>query len=256
MDSQSEFLDIITENIPNECVFKFGNHEGYIKLPNKYSPSKKYPLILFFSGRGGSAGNSNFNSVDFTAFRLKTDERGYIVASPGYGSDCWFNEDAEKITLDMIDFISEKVSVDTSRFYIMGCSMGGTAALIFAARHPERVKAVCDVFGVTDLNRFYKESSYKESISKAYGGTPERREQYYHDRSAINLLEKYKKIPFMIIHGDEDSRVPKWNSDILVRKMHDYKISVKYSVISGIGHENRIINGLENSILDFFDNFK
>lgn len=256
MEPQSKCLDLIMGNNLKEGVFRFGNHEGYIKLPGNYSSSKKHPLILFFSGRGGSAGNSNFNSVEFTVFRINADARGYIVASPGYGSDCWFNEEAEKITLDMIDFISKKVSVDTSQIFIMGCSMGGTAAMIFAAYHPKKVKAVCDLFGVTDMNRFYKESSYKEAISKAFGGTPELREKYYLDRSAVNLLKKYKKIPFMIIHGDEDSRVPRWNSDILVSKMEDDKINVKYLIISGIGHENRIINGLENIILDFFDSFK
>ena len=60
----------------------------------------------------------------------------------------------------------------------------------------------------------------------------------------------------MIIHGDKDGTVTKSNSDILVSKMKDKKISVEYLIVKDVSHSNKIINGLEDRVLDYFDAFK
>ncbi len=240
-----------------EGVFSFENKQGYIKPPDDYNPAIKYPLILFFHGSGGSAANNNFTSKDFSVFRRKAAACGYFVAVPEYGSECWFYDDAEKITLEMLDFLSEDPSVDTKKFFVMGCSMGGASALIFTVRHSRKVKAVCEIFGVSDITRFYNEGHYNNSISAAYGGTPDSHPDYYRSRSVVNQSwQKYKDIPFLIFHGDRDTIVPKWNSDILFEKMWKSGLEVEYKTIQGIGHENRIVCGFENYILDFFNRRK
>lgn len=252
-ETEKTILDQLHDN---EGVLSFGKHECYVKLPDNYSPEKKSPLILFFHGRGGSAKKNNFTSQAFSEFRKKAAARGYVVAVPGYGSDCWFNDDAEKITIEMLDFLGKNISCDTERFFVMGCSMGGASALIFTARHPEKAKAVCDVFGITDFTRFYNNGFYNASISKAYGGTPAERPNYYFNHSAVNLTKNYAGIPFLILHGDRDTCVPKWNSDILVKKMQEENIDVKYIQVKNIGHDNAIVINQEDNILDFFDNLK
>jgi len=254
-EASSQKIDVLSQLQGNEGILSFGNNKCYIQLPDNYSTASKSPLILFFHGRGGSAAKSNFTTPDFANFRKKAAAKGYIVAVPGYGSDCWFNADAEKITLQMIDFLAKNISCETERFFVMGCSMGGGAALTFTARHPEKVKAVCDIFGITDFTRFYNDGFYNASISKAYGGSPSERPDYYRNQSAINLTAKYKGIPFLILHGDRDRCVPKWNSDTLVDKMQKENINVKYIQIKGVGHENRIVINQEDNILKFFDDF-
>ena len=78
-------------------------------------------------------------------------------------------------------------------------------------------------------------------------------------RGYIKMPDNYsqsKKYPFMIIHGDKDGIVTKSNSDILVSKMKDKKISVEYLIVKDVSHSNKIINGLEDRVLDYFDAFK
>jgi len=241
---------MLTDSIPYEGVFSFGKNKGYIKIPEDYDPKKQYPLILFFSGRGGAASTSNFTSDEFKTFREKAAQSAYIVAVPAYGSDSWFNESAENITLEMLDFLKEKLSLSQG-YYVMGCSMGGGSALVFAAKHKENVKAVCDVFGITDYRRFYDEGHYRDSIAKAYGGSPTEKPQVYQDRSAISRIAALKDIPVLVIHGDKDAVVPKWNSDLFVEKLKQAKGNVEYIIVPGIGHENRIIKNLEDRIISF-----
>ncbi|MFA6566768.1 MAG: prolyl oligopeptidase family serine peptidase [Victivallales bacterium] len=246
----SKMPKMLTDSIPYEGVFSFGRNKGYIKVPENYESQKQYPLILFFHGRGGSALENNFTSDVFKAFREKASRNGCIVAVPEYGTSSWFNETAENITLEMLDFLNRKLSL-ASGYYVMGCSMGGGSALVFAARHKEKVKAVCDIFGVTDYARFYNEGHYRDSIASAYGGSPSENPQVYRDRSAINHIDDLKDIPVLVIHGDKDSAVPKWNSDLLVEKLKQANGKVEYIVVSGRGHENGIVANLEDRILAF-----
>ena len=237
-------------------VFTFGKNQGYLQLPANYDPKKKYPFILFFHGRGGSAERNNFNCRDFAKFRKLCADKGFIVAVPGYGSDCWMNDSGEKITLDMIKFLERKLSIDNKRFYVMGCSMGGGAALVFTARHPGMVKAVCDIFGVTDFVKFYNQGFYNKSISNAYGGTPLQKPEMYHRRSAINCIDMLKQKPLLIIHGDRDRCVPKWNSDQLVTALKEAEADISYIIVPKTGHSNAIIRGLENKVIVFFEKYQ
>ncbi len=239
--------------LPFNGTFFFGKNKGYLLVPENYDPSKKYPFILFFHGRGGSAATNNFSGDEFTAFRKLCSDKGFIVAVPGYGSDCWLNESGEKIALEMVAFLENKLSMPPEPFYVMGASMGGASALIFTIRHPERVKAVCDIFGVTDYVKFYNKGFYNKSISAAYGGTPSQNPEYYAERSAVNFIDVLKNKPLLVIHGDRDHCVPKWNSDELVAKLKAADGNVEYIVVPGLGHDNAIINGLENKVIDFFE---
>lgn len=242
--------------LPYDGVFEFGKNKGYLQLPENYDLNKKYPFILFLHGRGGSAMANNFNCNDFTAFKKLCSDKGFIVAVPGYGSDCWLNESGEQITLKMIDFLGKKLSINPKQFYVMGSSMGGASALVFTIRHPEKVMAVCDVFGISDYLKFYNKGFYNKSIKAAYGGTPAQKPKYYAERSAINYINILKKKPLLVIHGSRDGCVPKWNSDELVKKLKAAGGNVEYIVVPGMGHSNAIIKGLENKVIDFFEKYR
>ena len=254
MCSQHAAADFVAGLKNHEGVFSFGEHQGYIKLPENYDPKKQYPLALFLHGRGGSALNNNYTCDAFKTFREKVSRSGYIVAVPAYGSDCWFNGEAEGITLEMLAFLRKELPL-TEGCYVIGCSMGGGSALVFAAKHRAQVKAVCDVFGVTDYARFYQEGYYRDSVAKAYGGSPSEKPQVYQDRSAINHVDALKEIPVLVIHGGKDSTVPKWNSDLLVEKLKQAKGNVEYIVVPGKGHTNAIIENLEDKVVAFWGKY-
>jgi len=240
-------------NLAAGGVFRFGAHEGYLLVPPGYNAERKYPLIVHFHGRGGSHVKSNLMSEGFALFREKALLRGYIFVTPNYGSSCWMNAAAEKLSLECIEYVEKNISIDLNRVYILGCSMGGAAALTFAGRHPEMFAAVCDIFGISDFERFYREGHYRGSIAEAFGGTPAEKPEVYRERSGISYIDQLKAIPFLVIHGDKDTTVPLWNSQILVDKLQAAGATPKFIIVPGIGHDNSIIKGLEDKVLDYFD---
>ena len=130
--------------------------------------------------------------------------------------------------------------------------MGGGSALVFSGRHPDKVIGVCDVFGITDYPRFYREGAFQQSIGSAFGGSPDECEEYYRERSAVTYLETLAKLPVLVLHGDQDVTVPIWNSEILVKGLQAHNGTVTYHMVPGMNHSNAIINGFENTVLEFF----
>ena len=238
-------------NFPSEGMFQFGEHEAFIQMPDHYNPDKVYPLILFFHGRGGDAHQILLD--DFKLFLSKARQRGYILVAPSCGSDSWMNIQAETLSVDLLKFLNSHLSLDQNKLYVMGMSMGGGAALTFTAHHSKKVSAVCDLIGVTDFIRFYKEGNYNQSIAGAFGDSPDQCPQMYRQRSAVYNIQQLKTVPILIIHGDQDRVVPLWNSQILYNKLKSANAKVELIIVPGMEHKTKIISGQEDRILDFFE---
>uniref|UniRef100_UPI0012641436 PKD domain-containing protein n=1 Tax=Agriterribacter humi TaxID=1104781 RepID=UPI0012641436 len=133
----------------------------YESLPVDYNsnPQKKYPLLLFFHGRGemgdGSLGQlprvlANgparlINQGKFpTSFLVGGQQFSFIVISPQ------LNEregiDRAEITA-VINYCISKYRVDEDRIYITGLSMGGGITMLYVARFPLRFAAALSVAG-------------------------------------------------------------------------------------------------------------
>ena len=134
--------------------------------------------------------------------------------------------------------------------------MGGGGALVFSGRHADKVAAICDISGVSDLERFYRTGNYHKSISSAFGGAPDEKPDVYRERSGINYVEQLKSIPILIIHGDKDTTVPLLYSQIFVEKLRSAGADPDFVVVPGGSHNDNIVKGLEDKVLDLFDNHK
>jgi dipeptidyl aminopeptidase/acylaminoacyl peptidase len=240
-------------NLPSYGMFQFGENEAFIQIPDDYDPDKAYPLILFFHGRGGDATWFLDKTCELKPFLIEARRRGYIFAAPSYGTDSWMNTQAEILTLELIEFLHQQLSLDSKQLFLLGNSMGGGATLTFTARHAEKVTAACDVYGISDFVRFYNESNYKKSISDAFGGSPEQFPEVYRQRSGVYNIEQLKSVPLLILHGDSDRIVPLWHSEILYDKLKAVNAQVELILVPGIGHNKKIFYGQENRILDFFE---
>ncbi len=246
----------LPQNLPTDGVFTFGANEGYLLLPFDYDPDAKHPLILFFHSHGRSElpvyDGGDMGTSSFTDFCDMARRQGYILASPACGERSWMNASAERITLEMVEFLSGHLAIDRGRIFTMGSSMGGACALTFALRNRQMVRAVCDVFGVSDHLRFCEESNLAESIAAAFGGSPDQCLQVYRQRSAMCNLDILKDIPIFMIHGDADTAVPLWNSQVLYDALQACGGDVELVVLDGVGHDNVAIKGLEDRVLAFF----
>ncbi|MBM4045142.1 MAG: hypothetical protein FJ279_08510, partial [Planctomycetes bacterium] len=132
-------------------------------------------------------------------------------------------------------------------------SMGGGGALTFAAHHPDRVRGVCDIFGVTDFTQFYNSKRYQESLSKAFGGTPETAPEVFKAQSAMTSIAAFAKIPVFVLHGDQDTVVPTEHSRQFVKALMAPGYDVVYREVKGGKHQSELISGHEEEILAFFD---
>ena len=59
---------MLTSDLPEFGIFKFGKHFGYVQVPEDYKRENKYPFILFFHGRGGTSVENNLLTDDFKTF--------------------------------------------------------------------------------------------------------------------------------------------------------------------------------------------
>lgn len=240
----------MVQRSPNQTIISFQDTNCVIQLPEKLDSTS--PLLLFFHGRGGRAQDSNFHSKEFAGFKKKAYEKGFLVAIPDYGSDCWMNQKAEMMVLEFVAHLRRQYPLDENHLFVMGVSMGGGASLTFSLRHPDKVTAVCDIMGVTNFVRFYHEGNYRNSIGPAFGGSPEEKPEVYRQRSAICNIDVLKKLPLLILHGADDTLVPLWNSETLYEKLRQAGGKVEFLRIPHVGHDNGIIAGLEDKVLDFF----
>ena len=128
----------------------------------------------------------------------------------------------------------------TGKIGILGSSMGGTVALLFAAQNPE-VAAVVTVAAPVHPERFASRLLTPEEIQQWRN----RGHTFYHgqrinvslldDLEQINVPEAAKKIscPVLILHGDRDDVVPVEEAHELHECINGEK---KLSILNGADH--------------------
>jgi predicted peptidase len=201
-----------------------------ILSPLNYSPSKKYPLLVFLHG-SGERGNDNEAQLKWggTLFADSANRAKYpaIVVFPqcpvtsswavikrGASADSLggfsfpIDQPATKplqLVMDFIDTLVKHGQVDTKRIYIGGLSMGGFGTFEILWRKPNMFAAAIPVCG---------------------GGNPEAVKSYA------------KKFPVWIFHGAKDLIVPVGNSRLMVNTLKAAGADVKYSEYPEVNHDS------------------
>ena len=161
--------------------------EGYnfwLYLPYDYeTSSEKKPLIMFLHGKSLSGTDLNlvrrYGCIDAVSRGREID--AVIVAPQTQGA--W---NPAKVK-DVYRWVTKNYSVDTTRFYVIGMSMGGYGTLDFVATYPEMVAAAMAFCG---------------------GAT-------------VPSLCGLNQVPLWIIHGTADTAVPVGCSQRVVDAMAD-----------------------------------
>ena len=209
-----------------EFVSSEGQTLNYRLLtPQDMNAKKKYPLVIFLHGAGerGDDNESQLKHGGQMFLNPVNQEKypAYVIFPQCPKKSFWArpgspkSQKSPKATADqnnmsqilkavkeLIDEYLAMPSVDRSRVYIMGLSMGGMATFDLASRYPETFAAAIPICGAAD--------------TKQLAGT--------------------KSVKWRLYHGDADPVVPVEASRAAYMALKEAGIKVDYIEFPGCGH--------------------
>ena len=158
----SEIAESATSSAPSSTV-STGQHSftsekaqrNYLLfLPTAYGkdPQQKWPLILFLHGSGTRG--SNVDNLKFEALPQIlefTPDFPAIVLSPQLtdenNEEFWTGERVVESVFTLLDEVQSTYSVDPTRVYLTGVSIGGNGTWAYGLRYPDRFAALVPAMG-------------------------------------------------------------------------------------------------------------
>lgn len=192
-----------------------------VYVPADYDTTKSWPLVVFLHG----AGERGYDGLRQTqvglgaAIRFNPQRWPAVVVFPQLPPGRSWTPETEPIGMNAIEATISEFSVDTTRVYLTGLSMGGHGSLFLASRHPERfaaVVAICPTIGGTERYPFIAGDSYESAIEGS--------------ASALSSL------PIWLFHGENDPVFPASISQDLTMALQEYEADVRYTEYVETGH--------------------
>lgn len=225
-------------------------------LPQNRKPGEKSPAIVLIHGGGWKEGDKRqAREIEFGTFLA---ENGFVAASVNYAlrsagrfpvnlQDC-------KNGVRYLRAHAEELGVDPDRIAVMGGSAGGHLALMVAytpddpALSPavpypgvsDRVKAVVDFYGITDIGGRKKTDSEgkptelrgMDEEGKAVFGSDEKQ---WKQASPISRVARNVP-PTLIVHGKKDTTVDRDQSQLLADALKKSGAEVELVWLQKAGH--------------------
>jgi dipeptidyl aminopeptidase/acylaminoacyl peptidase len=193
---------------PRDVVFQAivdGSEQRYvIMLPEDFEPGKSYSVLVALHGHGSDRWQFvKDGRPECRAARAAAAKHRMIYVSPDYrAKTSWMGPAAEADMLQILEELREKYRVN--KVIISGGSMGGTAALTFAALHPDKVDGVVSMNGTANLVEY---DQFQAAIAESFGGRKEEKPEEYRKRSAELYAERLV-MPIATTTGGKDKLVP------------------------------------------------
>ena len=237
-----------SRGVPVQRTYAF--HEAHdaripyaLFVPTGYDPAKSAPLVVLLHGLYSNP----WQVIHYQGITPEAEKRGYLVVAPmGYNATGWYGsrgpgkdfglglkqppdapenlgELSEEDVLAVLALVRKDYSVDPNRIYLMGHSMGGGGTLYLGMKYPERWAALA-------------------ALTPAIYRSPD-------------ALEAVRKMPIMVVQGDQDRLVHVENTRRWVARMKDLNMDYRYIEIPGGDHifsicANPVMIG---EVFDFFD---
>lgn len=186
-------------------------------VPEGYDPQKKYPLVFWLHGANGrgtdnllhiSGANENGTHI-WTAPANQSQFPAFVLAPQCPEDHFWSDPELNELTpqlqmaLDILGVVEKEYSIDTSRVYVAGQSMGGVGVWTLLQTFPERWAA-----GL---------------VLCAY-------DNFTNARALLH-------IPLWVFQGDADMVVPVDLVRTMVKDLKKAGSQVRYTEYRKIGHE-------------------
>ncbi len=219
---------------------------GWLYAPKVKPASGKLPVAIVIHGgpesqsRPGFLGRSNYLINELGVALLYPNVRG----STGYGKtfsqlDNGFKrEDTYKDIGALFDWIGQQPDLDAKRIMVTGGSYGGHMTLAVATRYNDRIACSVDIVGMSNLVTFLEHTeAYRRDLRRVeYGDERDPKMRAFLESIApMNHVKEITK-PMMVVAGVNDPRVPKSESDQIVKVLEENKTPVWYLAAKDEGH--------------------
>lgn len=183
----------------------FAAMDYYLLKPDNYDPAKKYPLVLTLHGASGHS---------YAAYVLASDDMrkrypAFVLVPHIKNITSWslpmykdIRPEPSSHIVSIIDRLFDEFSIDPSRVYVTGYSVGGYGSFSIPAQFPDYFAAAAPLCG---------------------GGDGE-------DAAALT------KTPLWVFHGQQDKGIPAEESRRMVRAIQNAGGKPKYTEYAGMGH--------------------
>jgi dipeptidyl aminopeptidase/acylaminoacyl peptidase len=214
--------------------------EGVLTYPVDYELSKRYPFIL--NPHGGPSG---VRIETFSSSNQFFAGNGFFVFQPNfrgsvnYGQEFvnanrgnWGIRDYDDC-MTGVDFCIEKGWADPERLICYGWSYGGYMSF-WIVTQTDRFKAVSPGAGLPNLYSMYSTTDIPRYLAWFFG-TPWDNEEMFEKLSAIRHVKNVKS-PVLILHGEQDERVPISQSVEFYQALRDLEKDVTFVKYPREGH--------------------
>ena len=237
-DLNRELLSKLKMNPAEEFWFEGAQQEkihGLLVKPPFFDASRKYPLVMLIHGGPQGAWRDNFhyrwNAQMFAS-------PGYIVAminfhgSTGYGqaftdsiTGDWGGKPFQDIMLGLDYLLSRYDFIKKNRLGAAGASYGGYM-INWIEGHSDRFDCLISHAGVFDLRSMHGSTEELWFPEWDFKGTPWTNKEMYEKWSPSYYVQNFKT-PCLVVHGQNDFRVPVTQGFQLFTSLQRQKIPSK-----------------------------
>jgi dipeptidyl aminopeptidase/acylaminoacyl peptidase len=219
---------------------------AFVYRPRASEHRGRRPVLI--DVHGGPEGQAR---PTFDAMRqFMVDELGIVVIEPnvrgstGYGKrfrdldNGLRREDAVRDIGALLDWIQAQPGLDARRVAITGGSYGGYMTLASLARHGARLRAGVSIVGISNFVSFLGSTApYRQALRRAeYGDERDPVVRAFLDgASPLTQVGKITQ-PVLIAQGANDPRVPRSESEQMVRSLRQRDVPVWYLLAEDEGH--------------------
>jgi dipeptidyl aminopeptidase/acylaminoacyl peptidase len=266
----SALAGLAPDRIPPSQLIHYRSFDGriisaFLWLPDNMKRDGSYPGVVL--PHGGPTGQT-LDTFDRTVAAMVS--RGYVCIAPnvrgstGYGIEFQKANHKDLGGGDLQDeiyaarFLTETGYVDPKRIGITGGSYGGYMTLMAIGKAPELWAAAVEQYGIINWFTMLKHSDPSlQEYQKSLIGDPVKDRKVYEDDSPITFIRK-AKAPLLVLHGDNDIRVPKEEATQVVDILEKAGTVVAAHYYPNEGHgffkrENQI-DAIERTI-NWFDRY-
>jgi dipeptidyl aminopeptidase/acylaminoacyl peptidase len=246
----SEIGSISPQSLSEPDLVRFKTFDGKTISAFVYRPPARFtgkrPVIVRIHGgpevqyRPGFLSRNNYFITEMGIATIYPNVRG----SSGYGKtflkldDGFKREDSYKDVAALFDWIRTQPDLDADRVMVTGGSYGGHATLAVASIYADRIRCALSIVGMSNLVTFLEHTSpYRQDLRRVeYGDERDPKMREFLERIApVNNARKITK-PLFVVQGANDPRVPRSESDQIVKTLKETGTPVWYLVAIDEGH--------------------